>query len=150
AANDWQFTLAGEQYPGGKRFRLGIKNTARQSQLVDLAGLVLPPLPPAEKRQWRVLLDSGRSGWSGVKVLENLGPDKYFEPVSQKKPDGGTETFHQSDMDSVVWDASSGASLLAGFLRQRHGRNFIRVIPNGGATGIGRVEAVQELGLEIA
>jgi hypothetical protein len=150
AANGWQFTLAGEEYPGGRRFRLGIKNTARQSQLVDLAGLVLPTIPPAEKRQWRVHLDSGRSGWSGVKALEYLGPDKYFEPISQKKADGATETFHQSDMDSVVWDASSGASLLAGFLRQRHGRNFIRVIPNEGATDIARVEAVQELGLEIA
>jgi alpha-galactosidase len=150
AAHGWLFTLAAEKYPGGKRYRWGIKNSASQSRLIDFAGLVLPPIPHAEKRQWRVYLDSGRSGWSGVKRLESLGEDKYFQPIHQKKSDGNTEILHQSDMDSVLWDAVTGTSLLAGFLRQRHGRNFIRVIPNDGATDIVRLEAVQELGFEIA
>ena len=51
-------------------------------------------------------------------------------------------------MDTVVWDAATGTSLLAGFLRQRYGRNLIRVIPNRQATDIAGLEAVQELGFE--
>ena len=57
AANGWEFKVAEEEYPGGKRYRLGIRNAAGKSQIIDFAGVVLPPLPKAEKREWRVFLD---------------------------------------------------------------------------------------------
>lgn len=149
AGNGWRFTVSSEEYPGGKRYRLAVRNTAGTSRMVHAAGVVLPELPPSQNRQWRVFLDSGFSGWCGVKPLEALAPDQYLRPVRQRQPNGSTLVYHQSDMESVVWDASTGACLLAGFLRQRHGRNLIRVIPNASAADIRRIEAVQEFGFEI-
>jgi hypothetical protein len=149
AAHGWQFTVADEDYPGGKRYCLAIRNTACTSRLLDGAGFVLLPPLQANKRQWRVFLDSGHSGWCGVKPLEALEPDNNLQPVREQQPDGSTVVYHQSDMQSVVWDTVTGTTWLVGFLRQRHGRNLIHVVPNERATDIRRIEAVQELGFEI-
>ncbi len=148
-ANGWQFTVTSEEFVGGRRYRLAIRNAAGRGRTVDVAGVVLPPIRPARKRQWRLFLDSGHSGWCGVKRLEALGPDQYLQPIKERQPDGRTVTFHESDMEVALWDARTGESALVGFLRQRHGRNMVRVIPNAEATDISSIEAVQQMGFEI-
>lgn len=149
AVNGWDFTVLHEEHTGGKRYRLRIRNTAAKARAADFAGVILPSLPRDGRRRWRVFLDSGRSGWCGVKRLEALGPDQYLQPVREQQSDGNTVTYHQSDMESVLWDARTGTSVLVGFLRQRYGRDLIRVIPDTSASDVRRIEAVQQLGFEI-
>ena len=149
AANGWEFGVVSEEYFGATGYRLGIRNTADVSRVLDFAGVILSPPAHVPSRQWRVFLDHGHSGWCGVKRLDALGPDTYLQPVRERKPDGNLIVYHQSDMESALWDATTGTGVLVGFLRQRYGRNFIRVIPDGGATEIKRIEAVQQFGIEI-
>jgi len=145
----WELTIRSEGYPSGNRFRLGIKNLSTKARSVDYAGVSFSPPQSGGSRQWRVFLDSGRSGWCGVKRLDDLAPDEHLQPTHELQTGGGTLVYHLSDMESVIWDAGTGAAVLAGFLRQRHGRNFLRIIPEPVASDIQRLEAVQELGFEI-
>ena len=149
---DLGITSKQRQYPGGRAYALAIRNRSERPVFLQRAGAVLTIPRSRKKRQWRLFLDKGGCGWCGVKPLEALQPDPRLAPVREQQlsdePDP-SPAFHRSDLQTVAWDARSGQAVLVGFLRQRHGRNHVDVVPNPRATDIARIEAWQEFGIQL-
>ena len=137
-------------HPSGRLYGLSVRNTARRAQTIGKAGIALGVPGGGRRRLWRVFLDSGVSGWCGVKRLDGLEPDRRLQPVELPRTGAKPLRIHRSDLQTVLWDAASGQTMLAGFLRQRFGRNFVDVIPNPDGSDVTGVEAWQEFGFELA
>lgn len=131
-------------YPGGSALRASLRNGGRTPLAIGRAGWRLGGVESGRERLWRIFLDRGGCGWCGVKRLDALGPAPYLEPVR-----AGEKAFHRSSLQAAGWDAVSGEAFLVGFLRQRHGYNYVDVAPVGDSREIERIEAWQELGVEL-
>jgi hypothetical protein len=145
-------TCKQRKYPGGRAYGLSVYNRSDRTIFLERAGASMTVPRSRKKRQWRVFLDKGGCGWCGVKRLETLQPDPRIEPVREQQLGDGPDqslTFHRSNLQTVVWDARSGAAALVGFLRQRYGHNYVDVVPNSRTTDIARIEAWQEFGIEL-
>ena len=140
-----QLKVEERPYPGGRRYNLSLINSSTSPQLIDRVGLIFGAPSGGSGCDWRVFLDAGRSGFCGVKRLDALDHDSRLDPVRPKCAD----PFHRSDLQALIWDAKSGGGFLLGYLRQRYGYNKIDVIPNHNVSRIDRVEAWQELRLEM-
>jgi hypothetical protein len=146
AARGLRVGVTVSSYPGGSRYALTAANSSAAPLLLDKVGLILRvPSASAAPRRWRVFLDSGVSGATMVKRLDALQANPHLQPARAHGI-----AFHRSDLQTVVWDAASSQAFLAGFLRQRFGRNKVDVIPDATASGIDRLEAWQDFGLELA
>ena len=140
------------KYPGGKKYAISLRNKGREKIVVARVGVSLTFPHTRRKRRWSVFLDSGVPGWCGVKRLDALQPDTRFAllPEMRVSDETGEELpFHRSDLQTVVWDAASGEAVLVGFLRQRHGRNKVDIIPDKKASDIDCLEAWQEFALAL-
>lgn len=146
AAKGLRVNIEKAAYPNGTRYNLTITKTSRSAPIVDRVGLALRGPKSGPDASWRVFLDIGHSGWCGVKRLDALEPDPQLQPVRRER----ARPFHRSDLQAVVWNATSGEAILAGFLRQRYGANKVDVIPSHPATNIERLEAWQEFGFDFA
>lgn len=136
-------------YPSGRLYRMTVRNTGTRAQIIDRAGIVPRLQEGGGQRRWRVFLDSGVSGWCGVKRLDALAPDSRLQPVELHRAQGDPLRAHRSNLQTVLWDAASGQTMLAGFLRQRFGRNFVDVAVNTNASDVAVVEAWQEFGFRV-
>ncbi|MCA2966289.1 MAG: alpha-galactosidase [Acidobacteriaceae bacterium] len=144
-----EVSLQESNQPLGRVYRMMVRNTGSRAQVIDRAGMV-PVVPTGQGgRRWRVFLDSGVSGWAGVKRLDALAPDSRLQPVEMPREQGEALRAHRSNLQTVLWDAASGQSLLTGFLRQRFGRNFVDVGVNATASDVVAVEAWQEFGWSV-
>lgn len=148
-----RLSLRTRRFPGGQGWQATLRNVSDHPLLLQRAGAAFAPARSRRKRQWRVFLDRGACGWCGVKPLEALQPDPRMEPIREQRLEDdprASATFHRSSLQSVVWDARSGQGMLVGFLRQRHGHNYVDIVPDAACTDLERLEAWQELDLELA
>ena len=153
AARGLHVSIRRSRYPGGSALRMSIENRGAETVLIERVGVRLDAPRGRGKGRWRVFLDQGSCGWCGVQRLEALGERPYMKPVrDQRFADETNEapSFHRSDLQAVVWDTKRKAAMLVGFLRQRHGRNKIDILPTPKADGIAGLEAWQEFGIELA
>jgi len=137
-------TVEEAPYPGGHTLRASLHNSGTIPLDIQRAGWRLGGAESRRERGWRIFLDHGSCGWCGVKRLDALGPAPYLEPVRV-----GETVFHRSSLQTAGWDAISGEAFLVGFLRQRHGYNWVDVMPTGNGQEIERMEAWQDLGVEL-
>jgi len=151
-ANGLHLSVTGRRYPGGQAWKATLRNRSDNPVLLQRAGAVFARPSSRRKRQWRVFLDQGGCGWCGVKRLEALDPDPRMQPVRAQllgpAPDPPA-AFHRSSLQTVAWDARSGDAVLVGFLRQRHGYNYADLLPNRACTDLRRIEAWQDIGVEL-
>jgi hypothetical protein len=148
-----RLTIERRSYPGGAAHVVTLANAGNVSIAVERVGVRLGVPDTTRERQWRVFLDQGLCSWCGVKPLEALEPDPHMEPVREQRmsdDDGVALPFHRSDLQTVLWDAASKQGFLIGFLRQRHGPNKIDIIPRRDPRDVERIEAWQELGVDLA
>ncbi len=140
------------KYPGGTRHAASVTNTGSDEMLVEEVGAVLRWPAGRGRRSWRVFLDKGNCGWCGVKRLNALEDDPYMQPVYEQRMGDEAEDarpIHRSDLQTLAWDAKSKQARLVGFLRQRHGGNWIDIVPNRRATDIRHMEAHQSLAIRL-
>ena len=140
-----QCTVEEAPYPGGHTLRASLHNRGTIPLDIQRAGWQFRGVESAQERKWRIFLDHGSCGWCGVKRLDALGPAPYLEPVRADET-----VFHRSSLQTAGWDAVTGEAFLVGFLRQRHGYNWVDVMPAGNGQEIERMEAWQDLGIELS
>ena len=109
------------------------KNSGSEPVLIGAVRLRFTALDRPDTAQWRVFIDAGECAWCGVKKLDALDWIPAFDVIAAqriKEPEGRSNRFHRSSLQTVLYDAACGEAWLWGFLRQRSGYNGIDIIPS--------------------
>jgi hypothetical protein len=135
AATGLQARVTSETDAGSTRHRMTLRHAGREPVWVTRAGLCLAR--PAGAADWRVFLDGGSMGWSGIRRLEapdDADPSFVVRDAWHVTPDGRPLTGLRSSLLAMLYDPAAGTALVAGFLAQRAGLNFVDVWPEEGGS----------------
>jgi hypothetical protein len=131
---------------------LSIINCGNSPVLIHGGGLSVELAADEFNEDTVIFIDPGKCAWAGVRRLKAPAYDKCLQVAKEQRTEKNethVDSFHSSNLQTVLYNDEKKSAFLMGFLAQKTGVGTIKTFLPDNKTGSVTVEAWQEVGRRI-